>query len=250
MNARFQDANLLLRIVRLKSGMGSWIEQIMNEHAFRFQNHDLRALGSGALWWPSEGLLCVSDLHLGKSDRRARTLGVLLPPYDGRETLSRLDAEIRRLAPKTVICLGDSFDDAVAAADIDDEVSLWIARLQAGRSWIWIAGNHDPGTAAPGGTHREGVTVEGIVFRHEAAADGVAEVSGHFHPMATLRSRAGRITRPCFLYDETRLILPAFGVYTGGLRCSAAPLRRLVSEHARAILTGELPVELPLSALV
>ena len=32
----------------------------------------LIALGSGALWWPAKSMLCVSDLHLGKSERYAR----------------------------------------------------------------------------------------------------------------------------------------------------------------------------------
>ena len=32
----------------------------------------LCALGSGALYWPEQNLLCVSDLHLGKAERQAR----------------------------------------------------------------------------------------------------------------------------------------------------------------------------------
>jgi metallophosphoesterase superfamily enzyme len=65
----------------------------------------------------------VSDLHLGKAERAARRGGPMLPPYEGIDTLT---APLRRhrddTAPKTVVCLGDSFDDA-AAADALDEVT-------------------------------------------------------------------------------------------------------------------------------
>ena len=59
----------------------------------------LAALPSGALWWAAERLLCVADLHLGRSERLARRGGGLLPPYETAETLDRLADEIARLAP-------------------------------------------------------------------------------------------------------------------------------------------------------
>ncbi len=52
----------------------------------------LTARATGALWWPAERLLCVADLHLGKSERLARRGGALLPPYETAETLDRLTA--------------------------------------------------------------------------------------------------------------------------------------------------------------
>src|SRR3546814_4666482 len=43
-----------------------------------------------------------------------------------------------------------------------------------------------------------------------AAARG-GEVSGHFHPKASVAVRGRRITAPCFVTDGRRHILPAFG---------------------------------------
>ena len=74
----------------------------------------IEALAEGALWWAAERLLVVADLHLEKGSSFARH-GRLLPPYDTRETLARLARLIDRLAPATVIALGDSFHDPVAA---------------------------------------------------------------------------------------------------------------------------------------
>ena len=76
----------------------------MNTHDFTFAGAALRALPSGALWWPEAGLLVVSDLHLGKSERVARRTGQMLPPYEARETLSRLASDIARTDPAEVIC--------------------------------------------------------------------------------------------------------------------------------------------------
>ncbi len=114
----------------------------------------LHALPSGALHWPAQGLLVVSDLHLGKAARLARRGGALLPPYETRATLEKLDADIARTAPGQVICLGDSFDDLAAGAELDEADTIWLSRLMAGRNWTWIEGNHDPGPLSLGGTHR------------------------------------------------------------------------------------------------
>ena len=80
----------------------------------------LEAPASGALWWPAGRLLCVADLHLGRSERLARRGGALLPPYETAATLDRLAAEIAALAPARVVCLGDSFDDCAAGAALAD----------------------------------------------------------------------------------------------------------------------------------
>lgn len=201
---------------------------------------------SGALFWPGEKLLCVSDLHLGKSTRQARRNGAQLPPYDLHDTLARLESEINETAALNVICLGDSFDDMRALDELPEMARLWISRLQVGRHWTWIEGNHDPGPVPLGGRYLADLTLRGVTFRHEADPEGVAEVSGHFHPKARLRTRAGMISRACFLLDHRRMIMPAFGTYTGGLRCEDPPLCTLMGDDALAILTGARALAIPM----
>jgi metallophosphoesterase superfamily enzyme len=58
--------------------------------------------------------------------------------------------------------------------------------------------------------------------------------------------RRGAVTRPCFLADDSRLILPAFGAYTGGLFADSAAFAALLGPGARAILTGAPCVTVPL----
>ncbi len=195
----------------------------------------LTALPSGALWWDDQRLLCVSDLHLGKSERMARRGGALLPPYEVAETLGRLQAEIARFDPLTVVCLGDSFDDLAAGAEMDLGLRRHILGLQAGVRWIWIEGNHDAGALQFSGDYLAEFAVDRLVFRHIAAqmlASGDCEISGHYHPKARLAGQS----HPAFWHDGQRLIMPAFGTYTGGITAQAAQIGRLLGQDARALV--------------
>jgi len=178
-------------------------------------------------------VLVVSDLHFGKSDRLARRGGALLPPYETRATLARLDRDLASTDARQVICLGDSFDDLAAAGEMAEDDHLWLTRLMAGREWTWIEGNHDAGPVALGGTHLAMMRWAGLTFRHIATAEEF-EISGHYHPKARLPGR----TAPCFLIDAARVIMPAYGAYTGGLWCDHADLHALMQPRALAVLTG------------
>ena len=215
-------------------------EQSMNAYDFSFCGTRCSALPSGALHLPDHDVLCVSDLHLGKSERIARRSGVMLPPYEVRETLQKLETDMAATSPTRIICLGDSFDDLNAAASLDEDMWLWLARLQAGKTWVWIEGNHDPGPIDMGGTHRADITVGTLTFRH-IATDATAEVSGHYHPKHRVTGRS----RPAFLYDQDRLIMPAYGAYTGGLATHKPDLRRLFEGRTIAIMTGHKAIPVP-----
>jgi len=173
---------------------------------------------SGALWLAAEACLVVADLHLEKGSSYARR-GQMLPPYDTRETLGRLRAEVARLGPRTLVLLGDSFHDGDGEARLDKDDAARIAALADGRRLVWVVGNHDvegprglPGDLAPE------LALCGLVLRHEPRAGAQAgEVCGHLHPAAKVRSARGAVRRRCFATDGERLILPAFGAYAGGL---------------------------------
>ena len=213
----------------------------MNEN-IDFCGTRVSLMPSGAFFWPSAKLLVVSDLHLGKSERIARRSGPLLPPYETSETLLRLAREIDMTNAQSVLCLGDSFDDQDAVKSLDESHIATLQRLQSGRQWIWIEGNHDPGPLGLAGTHLAEYRIGPIVFRHIAAQPCErGEISGHFHPKA----RVQNVPRPCFIVDENRMILPAFGVYTGGLSWTTPELRNLFSNQAIAYLTGRKILAVP-----
>ena len=218
----------------------------MTGYHFTLAGAGLVALGSGSLFWPEKKLLCVSDLHLGKSDRLMRWSGTLLPPYEVKDTLYRLEADIVLSDAHTIVCLGDSFDDLDAESSLRKDELSWLTRLQAGRRWIWIEGNHDPGPLSISGTHLQSLPIQPLTFRHIPIAAANGEVAGHYHPKVQISLRGRPFAKPCFLVDGDRLILPAFGTFTGGLKTQSLELTGLMRPEALAILTGKQARPIPM----
>lgn len=173
---------------------------------------------AGGLFWPAEGLLAVADLHLEKGSALARR-GRMLPPYDTADTLTQLEGMVARWSPRTIIALGDSFHDCGGAERLHPAAHARLRLLQAGRSFIWIAGNHDPKPSPLlAGEWAVEARIGSLVFRHEPAAEGEpGEVAGHLHPAARIAVRGRTIRRRCFATDGRRMVLPAIGAYAGGL---------------------------------
>ncbi|HXP30971.1 MAG TPA: ligase-associated DNA damage response endonuclease PdeM [Stellaceae bacterium] len=171
----------------------------------------------GALYWPEERLLAVADLHLEKGSAFAARR-VFLPPYDTATTLAALAVLVARYAPRGVLALGDSFHDVSGGERLAAQDRATLSRLQSGRDWIWVAGNHDPVLPADlGGARHAEIAIGGIMFRHRPEAEGEAEIAGHFHPMARVAGTVGSVRRRCFVSNGARCVLPAFGAYAGGL---------------------------------
>ncbi len=195
---------------------------------------------SGVLIWPATGVLVVSDLHLEKGSAFARK-GMLLPPWDTHATLDRLAALLRRWQPRIVVALGDSFHDAHGAARLPaGELGRLNAMTKAHR-FVWVLGNHDP--APPDGVGGDAVaefTTHPLTFRHQAiAAAPTGEVVGHHHPKAAIPLRGTVVSRPCFVADTRRVMMPAFGAYTGGLDVSDPAIMQLFPRGGRVFLLGK-----------
>jgi DNA ligase-associated metallophosphoesterase len=184
---------------------------------------------AGALYWPEEGALIVSDLHLEKGSAFA-VRGVLMPPYDTAATLEALAAVIARYAARMVIALGDNFHDGGGPARLAATDRAQLMALQRGRDWVWIAGNHDPDPGKGiGGVFARALALGALSFRHEpteagrgasrdrSCGESFGEISGHLHPAARIHQRGRTQTRKCFATDGERLVMPAFGAFTGGL---------------------------------
>ncbi|MFO1152223.1 MAG: ligase-associated DNA damage response endonuclease PdeM [Rhodospirillales bacterium] len=200
---------------------------------------ELAATLSGALYWQERRTLVVADLHLEKGTAFAR-LGILLPPYDTRSTLHALEHLALHFRPDRIVCLGDSFHDHRGALRLAEEDAQQLRRLIAGCDWVWVSGNHDATTAGTLGGRTVGIWESGpLVFRHQADGDGEpGEVSGHYHPKASLWMRQRRLTVRCFVGDGRRLIMPAFGAYTGGLDISSPIIAGLMRPDFTAHLLG------------
>lgn len=194
----------------------------------------------GGLYWPETGLLAVSDLHLEKGSSQARK-GSLLPPWDTHATLDRLALLLRRWKPRIVVTLGDSFHDPDAAGRIPAAERARLEAMTSAHRFIWVLGNHDPHPPGGiGGSFVEEFATHPIVFRHQALPRADAgEVVGHHHPKASVPARGGSLSRPCFVFDSRRLMMPAFGAYTGGLDVRDPAIARLFPRGGRVFLLGK-----------
>ena len=205
---------------------------------------------AGTLWLPQFETLVVADLHLEKGSAYAAK-GQLLPPYDTRETLNRLMTEVVDTGARRLVLLGDSLHDMEAISRIPVAEREAVLDMAAHLDLVWITGNHDPdGGAAFGGTTTDALPLGTLILRHEplpAPADG--EVAGHLHPCARVIGPAGSVRRRCFASDGRRLILPAFGAYTGGLNLKHEAFGGLFGPAMTAYLMGSKITPVSLSRL-
>lgn len=190
---------------------------------------------SGALWLPDHRTLVASDLHLEKGSAFA-VRGQMLPPYDSPATLAKLEAEIEALDPARVTLLGDSFHDSKAIDRLSTEDRERVARLAVGRDWVWLEGNHDlvalEGAldALPGRVVTT-LSLGALTLIHEPQpGEAMGEVAGHLHPAARVAAYGRGVRRPCFVTDGKRLLMPAFGAFTGGLDVRDAAVTGLFAE--------------------
>jgi DNA ligase-associated metallophosphoesterase len=202
-----------------------------------FAGYDFFASPEGALHWPAEGALLVADLHLEKASWFAR-LGQFLPPYDSQATLQAVEGEIERTGVRRLYCLGDSFHDRFGCDRLPSTARDLLNTLTSRLDWVWIVGNHDAGFIDHcGGRIEQECDVGGIILRHEADQDDPRpEMSGHFHPKLRLSLRGRSVSRRCFVASASKLILPAYGAFTGGLDAGHPAILKKVGPGAAALV--------------
>lgn len=193
---------------------------------------------TGALYLPTDDVLLVADLHFEKGSSFAQK-GMMLPPYDTRETLKALSEAVHRYDPRAVVALGDSFHDIGGPDRLGDEERAALAQVQAGRDWIWVTGNHDRTLPESiGGEVTDEMTLGPLTLRHEPVEGAAAEVAGHLHPVGKVVMRGRSTRRRCFLTDGSRCIMPALGAYAGGLNACDAAFKPLFPKGFTAHLIG------------
>lgn len=200
-----------------------------------FCGHKIILHHSGMAFWPTHKTAIVSDLHLEKGSHFAAR-GFFLPPYDSQDTLSRLLDLCRTQNIERLIILGDSFHDSKAYDRMSQAAKELLQQLLAFQP-VWIMGNHDADFIPPNFIAFNTFELDGIFFRHQALVGATQEISGHFHPKIVLNN--GRLQRDCFITDGHKLIMPAFGSYTGGLSVQSPEIKSLFHNRCDIYALGE-----------
>lgn len=166
-----------------------------------------------ALFWPSQGILIVSDLHLGKAGH-FRKHGIPVSRKVHLTDLRNLRGLIHEHNPKEVILLGDLFH-SIQNSEWEDFL-LFLKDYDHIRFTL-VEGNHDILTNYPPSLSCvPRLEIEPFSFTHKYEEADHYNISGHIHPGVTIRGKARQgITLPCFLFSDCFAILPAFGQFTG-----------------------------------
>lgn len=185
----------------------------------------------GAAFYPSEGVLAVSDLHVGY-EASLRERGTAVPRHELDALLPVLDALLDAHRPDVVVVTGDvkhSFERRLL-----DEArgvrEVW-RRLTARARVVLVEGNHDRMLRAllPDADVVPSYRAGRRVFAHGHSRAGVAAsarddlVLGHEHPALALRDAVGATVRTRAFLHRARttrrgsvLVLPALAPWAAG----------------------------------
>ncbi|MFP8487673.1 ligase-associated DNA damage response endonuclease PdeM [Gracilimonas sp. Q87] len=181
--------------------------------------HNWMLLPEKALFWRDQNTLVVSDLHLGKSGH-FRKHGIAIPQSVNTSNIQKLNKLIRQLKPARIIFLGDLFHSQYNAEF--EDFKDW-RKANAEIEMILTLGNHD--IISQHEFEKTGLEcvntykVGPFTFMHDeqdAADKGSFSVSGHIHPAVKLKTKGRQsIYTPCYFVGESKILLPAFGTFTG-----------------------------------
>ncbi len=181
---------------------------------------ELVLLPERAIYWPSESILIVSDLHFGKGGH-FRKSGIAVPASLHLTDFFVLDNLIVEYQPKKVLFLGDLFHSEYNSEW--EDFYCW-ANNWENIQFVLVKGNHD--------ILREKQYINSnlqlvddlllfpFLFVHEPVDTNLGYVlCGHVHPGIKFYGRARQsIVLPGYVFKPAIGYLPAFGKFTGNAK--------------------------------
>ena len=209
--------------------------------AINFNNHIFQISKEGILFWFDKQIAIIADLHLEKGSSFVPS-GQFLPPYDSEETLIKLLDIIKKHNIQKVILLGDTFHDKNAVSRMSKRVTNLFEKFIKKYEVIFVLGNHENNMNLENIKFFDEYILDGIHFVHQASKKNVYQISGHYHPVATIRTGSKKITGKCFIQQKYNLILPSFGVYTGGLNIKSRIFKKIFKNEPIIYFLGKRSV--------
>lgn len=197
------------------------MSSIVVNHVYLDNDEEMVLFGDRALYLPARSTLVVSDIHLGKAASfRARNF--FAPSGITERDLTRLSTLIQATGATRLLVLGDLVhaQDGVDEA-LDSRFSSF-RELHSDCDFVLVKGNHDARVKLSRNWRLDIVkshfSERGLVFSHDLLLKkNLYTLCGHIHPAVVLSGRAhGRERLPCFWMRGDHMILPSFGVFTGG----------------------------------
>jgi DNA ligase-associated metallophosphoesterase len=185
------------------------------------QNEAITLMPERAVFWPARCVLFVADVHVGKA-AAFRALSLAVPEGNLADDLARLSCAIERTDATQIVLLGDVLHAKHGRADhVLQQVAAW-RETHSRRHFMIVRGNHDLRAGDPPDNWRMACVdapamLAPFVLCHEPCDSEAGYVlCGHVHPAFRLAGRGGMTaTLPCYVIGARRMMLPAFGSFTG-----------------------------------
>lgn len=167
---------------------------------------------SGALIWPSEDTLIVSDLYL-RSGYTWSAMMQLGHKTQASEIILAIKNLVETYSIRQVIAVGRPFRRLDDPYHIGGEDLTILYNMQKHLDWIWVAGSMSRQLPSQvGGIRASKYEHNGFTFRAKPRSVPVShEIAGGMYPMARITEGDHEISHPCFVSNGKRLIMPAFG---------------------------------------
>jgi len=185
------------------------------EVEIRFGNLDWVLSSDKYMWNKNNGDVFISDCHFGKVTH-FRKNAIPVPQASAMDDLVRLKSILERHKPKRLFFMGDLFHSHIN--------SEWEFMLQVlanfDTEYILIQGNHDilDSNAYEGvfNLKKEYIYNGEVCLSHEPIKHEKPIICGHIHPGVRVKvSLSSKAKLPCFWMNDSQLIMPAFGSFTG-----------------------------------
>ncbi len=203
-----------------------------------------------ALLWPARRMLIVADVHFGKGEVFAQH-GVPVPRGTDALDRERLGQLLRTSGSERLLVLGDFLHGAlVAGGEAATALEEWLVRLAPVQVAL-VTGNHDrraaSGWRAPLAWQGPQLTEGPFRFVHDlpdadAPGDEPFTLGGHVQPVVkfgALRKRRPRV--PVFWMRAHGMVLPSFGLFTGGYVVQPQPGERIFTAGPEVVAELRLP---------
>jgi len=204
------------------------------------RNLEFEVLPQKAIYWPSEKILLIADLHLGKVNHY-RKAGYAVPTRANDENTTVLIDLLNHHKPERMLFLGDLFHSHY---NEEWEVLGQVIRHFSATSFELVMGNHDIMSKVQYERHNvkvhdEELRIGDLWLTHEPAqkpSEDCYNLAGHIHPGAKLFGKGRQaLLLPCFHFGKHQGLLPAFGSFTG-----LYPVRVVKGDQVFVIAEGEV----------
>jgi len=180
------------------------------------------------LWLKKEKILIVSDFHLGYEEM-LKEKGILVPRFQLKDILGRLEKILKKTKPKKIIINGDLKHEfgKILSQEWRDVLRLVDFLLKNCAELVFVKGNHDLFLGPIAG--KRGVKVvkdylagDKLICHGDEIKKTKAKtiIIGHEHPAITLQEPGKKEKYECFLVGKWKrknlIVIPSFNPLTKG----------------------------------